>query len=47
MTETSELSDYVIAPALPYEKPDIAALRNRGNRAVHAIHPAVLPMRKA
>jgi len=26
MTETSELSDYVIAPALPYEKPDVAAL---------------------
>ncbi|MDB5986331.1 MAG: hypothetical protein JWR16_1384 [Nevskia sp.] len=26
MTETSELSDYVIAPALPYEKHDIAAL---------------------
>jgi anaerobic selenocysteine-containing dehydrogenase len=26
MTETSELSDYVIAPALPYEKADVAAL---------------------
>jgi anaerobic selenocysteine-containing dehydrogenase len=47
MTETSELSDYVIAPALPYEKPDIAALTESwGIVPFMQYTPAVLPMPK-
>jgi anaerobic selenocysteine-containing dehydrogenase len=45
MTETSELSDYVIAPALPYEKPDIAALTESwGMVPIMQYTPAVLEM---
>ena len=47
MTETSELSDYVIAPALPYEKPDIAALTESwGIVPFMQYTPAVLPKPK-
>jgi anaerobic selenocysteine-containing dehydrogenase len=47
MTETSELSDYIIAPALPYEKPDIAALTESwGMVPIMQYTPAVLDMPK-